>query len=313
MSPATTTCAPSVPATIGAAAGADSARRPLTFDRPVPRASVHKSADREVLITDARRLTGDRYAVAARWSRNHLLGHRPEALTSDPLLLVETVRQAAIHLAHRFLDVPAGHPFVMQDLDFELFGDRLPGGGRAGLPVLLDATCVRRITGRRFRFALEATLLVDGVRCARMGVRWEVLPPGPYALLRERAGCRAGAAPVGRPLPPDRRDVVLADDPALPQGSWRLLADPTHPVLFDHPCDHVPGTVLLEALRQAAGRTVPGWSPTDGRLVFHSFGEHGREVTVSARVEDGRILTLATQDGRQVASALFDARTVTSC
>ncbi|MFD0571187.1 AfsA-related hotdog domain-containing protein [Kitasatospora gansuensis] len=96
------------------------------------RASVHKSADREVLITDARQLTGDRYAVAARWSRNHLLGHRPEALTSDPLLLVETVRQAAIHLAHRFLDVPAGHPFVMQDLDFELLGDRLPGAAGPG-------------------------------------------------------------------------------------------------------------------------------------------------------------------------------------
>ncbi|MFJ9544513.1 AfsA-related hotdog domain-containing protein, partial [Streptomyces sp. NPDC101225] len=38
-------------------------------------------------------------------------------------------------------------------------------------------------------------------------------------------------------------------------------ADTRHPVLFDHPVDHVPGMVLLEAARQAAAATTHSPTP----------------------------------------------------
>lgn len=43
---------------------------------------------------------------------------------------------------------------------------------------------------------------------------------------------------------------------------WLLRVDGCHPVFFDHPVDHVPGMLLVEAARQAAvaatgGRGVP--------------------------------------------------------
>jgi hypothetical protein len=58
-----------------------------------------------------------------------------------------------------------------------------------------------------------------------------------------------GLAPsrFGRTLP---GDMVLA--PTGRPGLWRLNPDPTHPVMFDHDGDHIPGMVLLEAARQGA-------------------------------------------------------------
>ncbi|GAA0679507.1 ScbA/BarX family gamma-butyrolactone biosynthesis protein [Kitasatospora atroaurantiaca] len=284
----------------------------------MPRAGVHKSAAGEVLLTDALRLGADRFAIAAIWPRNHLLSHRPEARTSDPLLLVETARQAAIYLSHSFFDVPPGFPFVMQDLDFAIDTPELPGGGRAPLPVMLDATCVRTITGQRCRFALEAVLIVDGRRCGRIGVRWEVLTPTRYDALRRRAAASAGAGggvPAtgmpGEPLAPSRfghrkeRDVLLAADPALPVGSWRLRLDQSHPVIFDHASDHIPGTALLEAFRQAGVLSAPGWTLAGARVAFHSFGELTPAVTVTAR-SDGRFVEVgAVQGGRTLASAVL--------
>lgn len=51
-------------------------------------------------------------------------------------------------------------------------------------------------------------------------------------------------------------DVVLADGGR--PNRWQLRADLDHPVLFDHPVDHAPGMLLMEAVRQAAHAVSPG-------------------------------------------------------
>ncbi|MGW1769961.1 AfsA-related hotdog domain-containing protein, partial [Streptomyces sp. NPDC002073] len=69
---------------------------------------------------------------------------------------------------------------------------------------------------------------------------------------------------VPEPAPPlskelcrrDRmQDVVLS--PTGEADRWQLRVDTSHPVLFDHPVDHVPGMLLLEAARQAAFACTP--------------------------------------------------------
>jgi hypothetical protein len=64
------------------------------------------------------------------------------------------------------------------------------------------------------------------------------------------------------PVPPplvgrDRgADVVLA--PTGDMKVWEVRSDLNHPVLFDHRVDHLPGMVLVEAMRQAACLAT-GW------------------------------------------------------
>ncbi|WP_330349516.1 AfsA-related hotdog domain-containing protein [Streptomyces sp. NBC_00582] len=56
--------------------------------------------------------------------------------------------------------------------------------------------------------------------------------------------------------------VVAAAGTAEHQHRWRLRNDVSHTLLFDHPVDHVPGLVLLEAAHQAA-QAVASPTPLD--------------------------------------------------
>ncbi|WP_380283214.1 ScbA/BarX family gamma-butyrolactone biosynthesis protein [Kitasatospora purpeofusca] len=301
--------------------------RGLRFDRYLPREAVHKAADAEVLLTDSARLGEERFAVAALWERDHHLGHR-DGPAADPVLLAETVRQSAIHLAHRFHGSTYGHPFVLHDLAVEL--DRpLPPTGPAGLDVGLDLDC-RAVTPRRpspgrERFALDGVAWAGHRPVGRVRLRWEVLAPERYAVLRRRSaeGAAASERAPAAALPPAAarvgrtraRDVLLAADPER-AGRWWLRPFEDHPVLFDHAVDHVPGMVLLEAFRQAATATATAAATVrDGPAVreprtlaaeFLAFGEPGSPIAVLTDPgpdPDGTVRVRAVQDARPIAEA----------
>ncbi|MFD5919135.1 ScbA/BarX family gamma-butyrolactone biosynthesis protein [Kitasatospora sp. NPDC058201] len=291
----------------------------LRFDRHLPREAVHKHADPEVLLTDAVRLEEERFAVAARWLRDHHLGHR-RAAASDPMMLAETVRQTAIHLAHRFHGSTYGHPFVLNELTVDL-DEALSPTGPDGLDVGLDLRCPPAAPrpGRE-RFALEGLAWAGHRPVGRVRMRWEVLEPGRYASLRRRSADAAGepgTAPTA-PVPPEPRrvgqttdrDVVIAADPARPDRWW-LRPFEDHPVLFDHPVDHVPGMVLMEAFRQAAAAAYGAGDAVrelrELATVFTAFGELTTPVAIVAEPADGgpagALRLTAVQDGRPIAAA----------
>ncbi len=60
----------------------------------------------------------------------------------------------------------------------------------------------------------------------------------------------------------------------------------THPVLFDHPLDHLPGMLLLEVLRQSTFATfdVPDAHLESIDAVFHRFAELDQRTTVRVRM-----------------------------
>ncbi|MGW1469555.1 ScbA/BarX family gamma-butyrolactone biosynthesis protein [Streptomyces sp. NPDC002308] len=285
----------------------------MNFDHIVPRESVHKSADAEVLLTDAQVLDDGRIAVAARWRRSHYLGHRGGG--ADPVLLAETARQTAIHLSHRFFGVGRGLAFVLSELSVDL-DEALPPVGAEPLAVGLHVRCRRPGAGeRRLRFELEADVLAGSRRYGRVRVCWEPMEPRRYAVVRKRGGGQRGEAAAGQPVPPVRagspaeRDVLVDGDPVRP-NVWWLRLDLEHDVLFDHESDHVPGMALVEAFRQA-GAAAAGGGLREGQVAlltveFKAFGELDAPVSIIAEPAglDGTALTLrACQGDRELACA----------
>ncbi|MCX5401507.1 ScbA/BarX family gamma-butyrolactone biosynthesis protein [Streptomyces sp. NBC_00102] len=285
----------------------------MDFDHFVPRESVHKSADQEVLLTDARLLDDGRIAVAARWRRSHYLGHRGGA--ADPVLLAETARQTAIHLSHRFFGIGQGPAFVLSELSVDL-DEALPPVGTEPLRVGLHVRCRRPDAGeRRLRFELEADVLAGSRRFGRVRVCWEPMEPRRYAVVRKRGGGQRAEGAAGQPLhrvrasSPAERDVLVCGDPERPDVWW-LHLDLEHDVLFDHETDHVPGMALVEAFRQV-GAAVTGDGHRGGQVAllaveFKAFGELDAPVSILAEPAglDGTALTLrACQGDRELACA----------
>ncbi|SEC79123.1 ScbA/BarX family gamma-butyrolactone biosynthesis protein [Streptomyces sp. TLI_105] len=297
------------------------AKEGLSFDRTISRRFVHRASVTEVFLTDAAVAGADRFLVGAQLPRNHAL-YRPETTGQcDFMLLVETVRQAGIFLSHRYHDVPLGHHFIFKALSLRI-GD--PAALRVGcgpLAVVLDVKVVTPAGGRnprRFDARFDMVIEVGGRECARASAGVVVIDSVRYGRLRQR-GRVAETAPVEPGTPAygtaaddvdDRhvlRSVPAAEERPRPAGAreWRLHVDPTHPGYFEHPSDHVPGMLLLEAFRQAAREATGGAALTSLDADFAVFGELAEAVAVEAApTEDGRVRLSATQGGRVLATAV---------
>ncbi|MFI9721094.1 ScbA/BarX family gamma-butyrolactone biosynthesis protein [Streptomyces sp. NPDC052396] len=223
----------------------------------VPREFVHRAAVAEVLLTGWRRLGDTRFAVRAQWPRGHSFFTPVLGTQHDPMLIAETVRQIGSLLSHAEFGVPLDHQFVMWHLDYRSHPEHLAVGWTpAELELLVDCSELRwhgdSLAGMRY----DVVIRRDGAVAATGSASLSCTSPRVYRRLR---GARRDRPPadLGSPVYPHHVgrasafDVVLSPAEAAAPGRWRLRADVRHPILFDHPVDHIPGMVLLEAARQA--------------------------------------------------------------
>ncbi|MEU7488957.1 ScbA/BarX family gamma-butyrolactone biosynthesis protein [Streptomyces sp. NPDC042319] len=259
----------------------------------VPREYVHRSAVTEVFLTGWRGDGTDAWTVDAQWPRAHSF-YGPAHGLHDPVMMAETARQAGLLLNHVGHGVPLGHTVAWGSVRYTVAPEALKVAGTpADVEVRVrDHDAVRRgsrLSGMRQTFDAYR----DGRPLGRTECTFTCLTPavyrrlrGPYADL-DHALSRVLAP--GEPLRPalvgrDREaDVVLS--PADGTGRWQLRTDITHPVLFDHPVDHVPGMLLVEAARQAAYATVgPGrWTATAMDCSFARYAELDAPTWIRAR------------------------------
>ncbi|WP_449062749.1 ScbA/BarX family gamma-butyrolactone biosynthesis protein [Planomonospora algeriensis] len=266
---------------------------PHLFERTVPRRLVHRAAISEVMLTDWRAVDGETFLLGAQWPRTHPF-YTPANGMYDPLLLAETFRQAGLLISHAEFGVPYGHQFLMRDLWYEANPESLTVGSRP-LDLMLRFTCheVRRKGARLAGMRFEVDLYRDDEQVGRGGSRFDCVSPSVYTRLR--AGCvRPVPVDVRLPAPVapahvgrDRASDVLLS-PTAQDDVWELRIDTGHPILFDHEVDHVPGMVLMEAMRQAAHLLCrPGMTlPVRTDLAFHRYVELGDQCSLSAFVKD---------------------------
>ncbi|MEU6407068.1 ScbA/BarX family gamma-butyrolactone biosynthesis protein [Streptomyces sp. NPDC046985] len=258
----------------------------------VPRELVHRASVAEVVLTDWRREDENRFRLAAQWPRGHSFFAPVEDGRHDPLIVAETIRQAGTLLAHAEFGVPLASRFLVHDLDVAVRPERLHVG-HAPASVDIDLACTRLRLQRGVPAGLQirAVLRREGRVAATGGGSMSCVSPAAYARLRARTPLSDAAAPpltapaapqsVGRTSP---TDVVLS--PTSDPHAWRLRVDTRHPVLFDHPLDHVPGMLLLEAARQAAAGVLrrPTLMPLSLAGRFHRYVELHTPCTVTARL-----------------------------
>jgi len=282
----------------------------------VPRQLVHRQAGSEVLLTGWRRETAETFALRATLPRAHHFYSDTNG-RHDPLLLAEAVRQAGLLVSHAEFDVPFGYQFLMHGLSVECDPDGLRVGPEPA-ELLLRLTChdLRRRGARLAGMSYHVHLYRSGAPIGTGRAHFDCLSPAVYGRVRDRPQPEPPAHPAAPPLDPalvgrERpSEVVLA--PTADEHTWELRVDQTHPVFFDHPVDHIPGMLMVEALRQAAWHAV---HPEPLRLralriEFHRYAELDRPCLIHRTAGTGSesVELTVTQDGELVADGRVSAR-----
>lgn len=272
-----------------------------------------------MLLTDVRPgRRKDVFDAAASWPRSHPTFPRDGADLHSPLIVIETMRQLGIYLPLCHYAVPPESRLLITDLFFRID----PATEPRATSNSTDVTCRARVTD--VRTGADGT--VDGLRMeisfragsrtfAQAGGGARFLSPERYAAIRGAGATALPPAPtgpcdrpdIGRMGVADPRDVMIAVD----GDAVRLRpADPRHPFFFDHPSDHVPGMVLLEAARQAGALASGGRCarPTAGRLKALSFAEFAPAARVVAVPHHRTCGFRVLQGGRYVAYGALEYR-----
>ncbi|MGK5732024.1 ScbA/BarX family gamma-butyrolactone biosynthesis protein [Streptomyces sp. URMC 124] len=287
---------------------------------------VHKANPDGVLLTGWRRTGEGTFTITAHWPYTHRF-YATRSGHLDLVLLNETVRQVFPLLSHAAYDVPFGHPLLWERYSYRIAPRTQRAGDLSG-PVELHVTCTEsaRRGPRVSALALRIDVVRAGLRLATAATRFTVQTPAVYRRLRAaQAGTESGRGParaahglrLTEPAPPVPRPYPgrgALDDLALtPTGTphaWRLRADTTHPVFFDHAVDHIPGLLLLEAARQAARSTVHAGSAVVAvDSTFTRFVELGSPCRIATRILPHdpagrtRVAVAMEQDGAEAFSA----------
>ena len=279
------------------------------YSRPVPREFVHKTAHSEVLLTGWRR-TGEReFEVGAQWPRDHGFWRTDEDGTQDPMLLVETTRQVLPLLAHAAYEVPAGFQLIWDQHNCTFAAPfSAVGGAPADVVLALSASQAPRPGARQRRIQLAMTVRAADRVVGTASTVYTAHSPQVYARLRgpgtpplpEAMAAAVAPPPAEEPSRVGResaREVVLAPAEDGKRGAdgagdgdgdggrhgqsaagvvrRRLRVLTTSPWLFDHPVDHVPGILLMEAARQCAHLAAAPRRPRLTRMeaAFHRYGD----------------------------------------
>lgn len=290
----------------------------LRWDHTIDRTLVHRNSIAEVLLTDLIRLSETELLVAAQWPRSHRV-YRPDYYgRHDPMLILESIRQTGLAVSHYAFGVGFDQQSLMRDVGFVLDQQTEPRALLSATNIAITVTCrdVIMRAGRLRGMTIELAFAADGLPFAtgHGTVRW--ISARSYAALRARSGIRLDWDQLrwSNVLPPRRASSIRAADDVLlnPEGSGstrRLVVPLDHPVYFDHPLDHAPGMLLIDAAWQAVVEQRGDGARLVGcTLDCAEFTELGLDTdVVLRRVSADTTEFVVQQQGRQTASGLLQA------
>lgn len=239
--------------------------RPLSYDRTVPYGFVHKSGTTEVLVTDHTRVDAQTVVMAGELPAAHrYFSDLPPSKRLDLIPVLELCRQGCYVLAHGYYGAPDGERFILRELSGTLRPEA-PGVSKVRVEVTVARAFQR--DGRTAGLALDykvTTVTGEELATAKSSLSW--LNEETWAGIRaegraghglgEQIGApdRTGPFPTPRVVGRTAEANVLLADTVFHRGvmTARLAPDLGNQAMFEHPQDHIPGMVLVEAARQAA-------------------------------------------------------------
>lgn len=240
-----------------------------SFGSTVRKDLVHRSAVSEVFLTDAQRIEEDRFYTGAHLPRTHSYYNDAPSLTHhENIVLLEVCRQSSIIVSHNYYDAPLDAKFIFNEAKFKIENNEAllikskPSYVVTEIEVISKSGRNGKVNGLTF----EMRLYVDGNIAATklMNITWLTKPV--WGKMRNKA-LKTAETFSNIALPSINSQSTLTqimgrtniDNLVLrsvenQNGQYvsAIQVNQSHPAMFDHPLDHIPGMLLIEAFRQMA-------------------------------------------------------------
>jgi 2-oxo-3-(phosphooxy)propyl 3-oxoalkanoate synthase len=278
--------------------------------RTISRELVHRAAISEVFVTSLTRRRDDQFVTTAQLPRSHaFFGDHTGALenTYDPMMVMEAARQSGMAVVHEHFDVPFTMAFLLRTFN----GRAIDGRAWDVEAKPAELTMVTQVTKLTFQQELLAGMAVtvdvkrSGAPMMVVDSKFSWIPKPQWISLRHDIRAKAGlpeaveaiphsqpvaASAVGRHL---SKNVVISPPKFYGNTAKSLLVvDTGHATLFDHPVDHIPGSLQIEACRQIGVAALRSRFPdaTPGldcvKSTFEAFLELDRPSVIIAEIAE---------------------------
>ncbi|WP_299529011.1 ScbA/BarX family gamma-butyrolactone biosynthesis protein [uncultured Streptomyces sp.] len=250
-------------------------------------AVAHRAADRDVLVRGLRAMGDDAYTLDLDWSGPHLFFGPARGSVHHHMLIAQTLRQIGLALAHTEFAIGPSHHFLMNDLTYAVD----PRHRTDLSPLRAEASCTWTA---RNAVRVAISLIQRGTTFLTSDSSFSWVSDRGYRRLRgPRLESRPGPRPF--PVPPSATGRHTPDEVVLGPSErphcWELIPDTGNPALIDHPVDHVPGLVIMEAVHQAAfafirertGGAGTGWCPVSTAMYADRYVEFDAPCWIEAR------------------------------
>lgn len=268
----------------------------LAFEDLVSNQLVHKKSVDNVFLTDLKQYGKNWFLCGARVPQTHFFFNQPDRRrpASDLLFYVEAGRQSSIALSHSFFNVSFDQAFVFDQSEITLLkpawnADKYRSQNRIVIEIKI-AKEERHRNGAISRLVADYTYYNDEeqILCAKGA--WSMPTAALFQRLRRHSNRSHGnesAVPVlasagcGNNTQPNAAVASAQRDGTGCDFTTQLIVNPMHSFFFDHPCDHVPGMLLIEgcaqfatdAVAQLSSRNPKTLLPRHSTLQFMQFAE----------------------------------------
>lgn len=281
-----------------------SCKSQLVFESTVAKSLVHKHAIGEVLITDSLQRDQHAFMLGSQWPREHHF-YRPRQMPCNLTLLAEAMRQAAFVVCHEYFEVPLESSFLMDRLVVSM-SQPVPCDGmkptNVTIHISIDSTAYS--AGNLRALDIDVRFEADGVDFGSGRGELRVIPRRVYDKIR---GSHILAAPSSSRRSAGGELIKQIES----ETAWRLEVPFQHSVFFDHPLDHVPGMLFLEAIRQVVNDVHgPGSELSSFDCKFVKFAEFEPGIEIHREAQEPYDASAIAQERfsvRQAGSVLATA------
>lgn len=225
----------------------------------IKKEDVHRYLDENVFISTIEKIGEGGFLVQGELLENHILYGDQVSGFNAGTYFIEVARQGTLAMAHHFYDVPLDMGFIITGMSWD-FAEKMPffrsKESLCHCEITVDEIESKKEGLRKnlssYALVYEGNTFLTGTASCITVPKKLIAKTVGSSSLQNSVLSHDEAVDVQDVQILDRKNILIARPQLLKNNTYQvdLIIDKDHKYFFEHPNNHVPGMMLLEAAKQ---------------------------------------------------------------